>query len=102
MWITENRPRYNRRDKLRYPSDLSDEECVGFYLVRSFRPAEPGGGKRSVVMRNVVDGVMYILEHGLSVASDPKKTFRRAARCSTTSISGAGTAPWSAFTMRST
>ena len=25
MWTTENRPRYNR-DKLRYPSDLTDEE----------------------------------------------------------------------------
>ena len=25
MWTAENRPRYNR-DKLRYPSDLTDEE----------------------------------------------------------------------------
>jgi transposase len=25
MWTTENRPRYDR-DKLRYPSDLTDEE----------------------------------------------------------------------------
>jgi hypothetical protein len=25
MWTTENRPRYNR-DKLRYPSDLTNEE----------------------------------------------------------------------------
>ena len=25
MWTSENRPRYNR-DKLRYPSDLTDEE----------------------------------------------------------------------------
>ena len=25
MWTTENRPRYNR-DKLRYPSDLTDAE----------------------------------------------------------------------------
>ena len=25
MWTTENRPRYNR-DRLRYPSDLTDEE----------------------------------------------------------------------------
>ena len=24
MWTTENRPRYNR-DRLRYPSDLTDE-----------------------------------------------------------------------------
>ena len=25
MWTAENRPRYNR-DKLRYPSDLTDQE----------------------------------------------------------------------------
>ena len=25
MWTTENRPRYDR-DRLRYPSDLTDEE----------------------------------------------------------------------------
>ncbi|HEX4079312.1 MAG TPA: IS5/IS1182 family transposase, partial [Rhizomicrobium sp.] len=25
MWTTENRPRYNR-DRLRYPSDLTNEE----------------------------------------------------------------------------
>jgi hypothetical protein len=25
MWTTENRPRYNR-DKLRYPSDLTEDE----------------------------------------------------------------------------
>ena len=26
MWTADNRPRYNR-DKLRYPSDLTDAEC---------------------------------------------------------------------------
>ena len=54
MWTAENRPRYNR-DKLRYPSDLSDEEWA---LVEPLiAPGKPGGGKRTVVMRNVVDGV---------------------------------------------
>ena len=27
MWTSENRPKYNR-DKLRYPSDLTDDEVV--------------------------------------------------------------------------
>ena len=36
MWTSENRPRYNR-DKLRYPSDLTDEE----WASRSLRL---GGG----------------------------------------------------------
>jgi len=33
MWTTENRPRYNR-DRLYYPSDLTDEEWA---LVESAR-----------------------------------------------------------------
>ena len=61
MWTAENRPRYNR-DKLRYPSDLSDDEWA---LVEPLiAPGKRGGGKRTVVMRNVVDGVMYILSTG--------------------------------------
>ena len=69
MWTAENRPRYNR-DKLRYPSDLSDEE---WGLVEPLiPPGKPGGGKRSVVMRNVVDGVMYILSTGCQWRAIPK------------------------------
>ena len=69
MWTAENRPRYNR-DKLRYPSDLSDEEWA---LVEPLiPPGKPGGGKRTVVMRNVVDGVMYILSTGCQWRAIPK------------------------------
>jgi transposase len=69
MWTAENRPRYNR-DKLRYPSDLSDEEWA---LVEPLiPPAKRGGGKRTVVVRNVVDGVMYVLSTGCQWRAIPK------------------------------
>ena len=56
MWTNENRARYDR-SHLRYPSDLTDDE---------WKPVEPlippgrrGGGKRTVIMREVVNGLMY-------------------------------------------
>ena len=69
MWTAENRPRYNR-DKLRYPSDLTDEE---WGLVEPhIPPGKRGGGKRRVNMREVVNGVMYILSTGCQWRSLPK------------------------------
>jgi transposase len=57
MWTTENRHRYNR-DRLRYPSDLTDAE---WQLIKPLiPPAKRGGGKRTVVMREVVNGLMYV------------------------------------------
>ena len=45
MWTTENRHRYDR-DKLRYPSDLTDAE---WQLIKPLiPPAKRGGGKRTV------------------------------------------------------
>ena len=38
MWTADNRPRYNR-DKLRYPSDLTDAEWC------AYRAADPTPGK---------------------------------------------------------
>ena len=43
MWTTENRPRYCR-DKLRYPSDLTDAEWE--HIAPLIPPAKRGGGKR--------------------------------------------------------
>ena len=43
MWTIKNRPRYNR-DKLRYPSDLTDAEWA--YVEPLIPPAKRGGGKR--------------------------------------------------------
>jgi Putative transposase of IS4/5 family (DUF4096) len=61
MWTAKNRGRYDR-SKLRYPSDLTDSE---WELVEPLiPPGKRGGGKRTVVMREVVNGLMYILSTG--------------------------------------
>ncbi len=56
MWTAESRPRYNR-DNLRYPSDLTDEEWA--LIEPLIPPGKRGGGKRSVDIREVLNGVMY-------------------------------------------
>jgi transposase len=69
MWTMKNRPRYDR-DKLRYPSDLTDEE---WSLVEPLiPPAKRGGRKREVVVREVVNGVMYVLSTGCQWRYIPK------------------------------
>ena len=55
MWTTENRSRYDRR-KLRYPSDLTDAEWA--LVAPLIRPAKRGGNKRTVNVREVVNGLM--------------------------------------------
>ena len=68
MWTTEP-PRYDR-DKLRYPSDLTDAE---WSLVEPLiPPAKRGGRKREVVLREVVNGVMYVLSTGCQWRYIPK------------------------------
>ena len=69
MWTAKNRPRYNR-DKLRYPSDLTEEEWA--LVEPQIPPGKRGGGKRRVNMREVVNGVMYILSTGCQWRSLPK------------------------------
>ena len=69
MWTIENRPRYNR-DKLRYPSDLTDEEWA---LVEPLiPPAKHGGRRRQVAIREVMNGVMYVLSTGCQWRYLPK------------------------------
>lgn len=69
MWTTENRHRYER-SHLRYPSDLTDEE---WGLVEPLiPPARRGGGKRTVAMREVVNGLMYVLSTGCQWRALPK------------------------------
>ena len=69
MWTKENRSRYDRSG-LRYPSDLTDEE---WGLVAPLIPAaKRGGGKRSVNLRAVVDGLMYVLSTGCQWRAIPK------------------------------
>jgi transposase len=69
MWTNDNRARYDR-SKQRYPSDLTDEEwlVIGPLIPRAKR----GGNKRTVVVRDVVNGLMYILSTGCQWASLPK------------------------------
>ena len=69
MWTDENRARYDR-SKLRYPSDLTDQEWSLIELL--IPPAKRGGNRRTVVVRDVVDGVMYILSTGCQWSALPK------------------------------
>lgn len=69
MWTNENRGRYDR-SKLRYPSDLTDEEWA--LIAPVIPPAKPGGNKRTVNEREIVDGVMYILSTGCRWAALPR------------------------------
>jgi transposase len=61
MWTSKNRGRYDR-SRLRYPSDLTDEEWALVEPV--IPPAKRGGNRRHVVVRDVVNGLMYILSTG--------------------------------------
>ena len=61
MWTSKNRGRYDR-SKLRYPSDLTDDEWE--LLEPLIPPGKTGGGKRTVNMREVVNGLMYVLSTG--------------------------------------
>ena len=69
MWTDENRALYDR-SKLRYPSDLTDEEWA--LIEPLLPPAKRGGGKRTVVMREVVNGLMYVLSTGCQWRAIPK------------------------------
>lgn len=69
MWTNENRRRYDR-SKLRYPSDLTDEEWA--IIAPIIPPAKRGGGKRTVSIREVVNGLMYVLSSGCQWRAIPK------------------------------
>lgn len=115
MWTLENRDRYDR-SRLCYPSDLTDAEWA--LIEPSIPPAKRGGNKRTVDVREVINGVMYILSAGCQWAKPAKvpsakpmecrrrelcpRTSHRAARSTTTSGAGATTARWIAFIIIST
>jgi transposase len=69
MWTNENRAKYNR-DWLRYPSDLTDAEWA--HVAPLIPPAKRGGRKRSVDIREVVNGIMYVLSTGCQWRYVPK------------------------------
>ena len=66
MWTTEKRARYDR-SRLRYPSDLTDDEWA--WIRPLIPPARRGGNKRTVVERDLVNGLMYILSTGCQWAA---------------------------------
>jgi transposase len=69
VWTNENRGRYERSG-LRYPSDLTNEEWA---LVEPLiAPARRGGAKRTVDVREVVNGLMYVLSTGCQWRAIPK------------------------------
>jgi transposase len=61
MWNPESRSRH-RRDGRRYPSDLSDDEWA--VIAPQIPPGRRGGRRRSVDVRAVLNGVLYVLETG--------------------------------------
>ena len=69
MWTTENRGRYDRR-QLRYPSDVTDEEWA--HIAPLIPPAKRGGNKRHVNLREIVNGLMYVLSTGCQWRAIPK------------------------------
>jgi putative transposase len=69
MWTNENRGKY-KRDHLRYPSDVTDEEWT--HVEPLIPPAKRGGRKREANMREVFNGVMYVLSTGCQWRYIPK------------------------------
>ena len=69
MWTNENRARYNR-DHLRYPSDVTDEEWA--HVAPLIPKAKRGGRKREVSIREVFNGIMYMLSTGCQWRYIPK------------------------------
>ena len=98
MWTIKNRHRYDR-DQLRYPSDLTDAEWQ--HIEPLIPSAKRGGGKRTVNMREVVNGVMYVLSTGCQWRYIPKDLPPRST-VTAIYVSGAGTARWRSCIMRST
>jgi transposase len=69
MWTAKNRRRYDR-SQLRYPSDLTDEEWA--HVEPLIAPAKRGGNRRRVDVREVMNGIMYVLSTGCQWRAVPK------------------------------
>ena len=98
MWTTQNRARYDR-SKLRYPSDLTDQEWN--LVAPLIPPGKPGGNKRTVNLREIVNGLTYVLSTGCQWRAIPKDLPPKALS-TTISIYGPTMAHWSGSTTRST
>jgi transposase len=69
MWTAEQR-QVHERHGLRYPSDLTDAEWA---LVEPFiPPGRRGGRQRTVDVREVLNGILYVLATGCQWRALPK------------------------------
>ncbi len=69
MWTHENRGLYERTSA-RYPSDLGDAEWA--LIAPLITPAKCGGRRREVDVREVLNGILYVLETGCQWRALPK------------------------------
>jgi transposase len=69
MWKPEHRLA-GRRVGQRYDSDLTDEEWA--LVAPLIPPAKRGGGKRTVNIREVLNGIFYVLWTGCQWKAVPK------------------------------
>ena len=69
MWTTEDRSRYDR-SRPRYPSDMTDAEWA--LIAEMIPPAKRGGKARTVNLREVVNGLLYVLGAGCQWRAIPK------------------------------
>ncbi len=69
MWTAEHRRAADRRG-LSYPSDLTDAEWA--LISPLIPPAKRGGRKRSVDVREVLNGIFYVLSTGCQWNALPK------------------------------
>lgn len=69
MWSKADRAKYDRHH-LRYPSDLTDAEWA--LIEPHIPPAKRGGRRRAVDVREVLQGVLYVLETGCQWRHLPK------------------------------
>src|SRR3974390_1527127 len=69
MWKSEHR-RAAERKGLRYPSDLTDAEWA--IAGPMIPPARHGGRKRSVNVREILNGIFYVLSTGCQWQALPK------------------------------
>jgi transposase len=67
MWTSRNRARYDR-GKLRYPSDVTDEEWE--LIAPLIPPGKSGGGKRTVKAQNIAEHLTIVpVQHLVQVAA---------------------------------
>jgi transposase len=69
MWTIETRRRHDRGG-LRYTHDLTDDEWA--VVEPLIPPAKRGGNKRTVNIREVLNGLMYVLGAGCQWRDIPK------------------------------